>query len=162
MARGEIIDRLLRVEVPIFLEEESKWKLASTSSGDVGKGRNPGIEVPFFSMPLSSGIQRQAILVDFDGGIRQKYRRAGGDEVLDTPGQEVVILNPDGKLEVHYTGVDAKDKDREEMLKTWRDRLDSVRKGLAADPKDPKNTGGPGTGLDAFGRPIIRPKLGKP
>jgi hypothetical protein len=141
VGRGEIIDRRLRVEVPLLVEEEEKWKLASTP-GD--KGRDPGINVPF------DGIKgRPAVLVDFERG-RKTHRRLGGDEVRDDPGEEVLILAPDGKLLAHNAAVDAGDKDRQEMLKAWRERIEQVKK----DNSDPMNPNQGGIRYNSFGQPI--------
>jgi hypothetical protein len=143
VTRGEIIDRSLRVDVPLLVEEEEKWKLASTP-GD--KGRESGISVSF------DGVKgRPALLVDFDRG-KKTYKRAGADsgEVRDDPAEEVLILAPDGKLLAHYAGVDSADKDRQDLLKTWRERIEQVRK----DNSDPMNPNQGGIKTDSFGRPI--------
>ncbi len=142
VTRGEIIDRLLRVDVPLLVEEEERWKLASTP-GD--KGRDPGINVSFEGLKA-----RPAVLVDFDRG-RKTYRRAGGDtDVKDDPSEEVLILAPDGKLLAHNAAADAADKDRQDMLKMWRERIEQVRK----DNSDPMNPNQGGIQTDSFGRPM--------
>ena len=151
VSRYEVIDRLVRVEVPVLVEEEGKWKLASTAGIELGKPREPGIDVPFNSMPLPGWIQRQAIMVDFEG--RYQYKRAGADKpVLDLTPQEVLILGPDGKLLAHNAGIDAADRERIERYREWQKRIDEVRRAMQADPMNPR-----GVPVDQFGRPIRRP-----
>jgi hypothetical protein len=134
VSRGEVIDRPVRVEVPVLVEEEERWKLASTKNE---KGRAPGVDVLFDGVP-----GRAAVLVDFDSGTPQRYKRAGGPEIRDSSAQEILILAADGHLRAHNSAVDAADQHRREGLKTWRDRIDEVRK--LADPRP---------GRDPFGKP---------
>jgi hypothetical protein len=152
VARGEIIDRNVRVEVPVFLEEEHKWKLASTASTS-GGSREQGIDVPFVGVP-----GRPTLLVDFDGG-QLKYKR-GTDEVKENTAAEVLIMGPDGRLLAHNSAIDAADKDRMDMVTAWRTRIEALRKEMSADPKDP-NKGTGAQQFDSYGRPI-RPKPGAP
>ena len=155
VARGEAIDRDVRVQVPVLVEEEGKWKLASTVGIELGKPREPGIAVRFNSMPLNgTTMQREAVLVDFDG--KHEYKRAEAAKT-DKPASdvippEVLILAPDGKLLAHHAAVDEKDKERTDRYADWKKRIDEVRTAMKADPMNPMNTGG--IKLDSYGRPI--------
>jgi hypothetical protein len=143
VTRGEIIDRAVKVDVPILVEEEEKWKLASTQGSE--KGRDPGINVSF------EGVRgRPAILVDFDRGRKTHLRAGEKDLVKDEPAEEVLVLAPDGKLLAFNSAADAADPDRQELLKLWRERIEKVKK----DNSDPMNPNQGGIRYDSFGRPI--------
>ncbi len=132
--RGEIIDRPVRVEVPLFVPELSEWRLGSTpTTGETGANREPGIDVPFYNVP-----NWPAILVDFDGGDRLKYKH-GTEEVADSSSLEVIILGPEGKLLAHNGAVDAKNKERIDRYTAWKARIEEVRKKQGDDPKAPRN-----------------------
>ncbi len=146
VSRGEIIDRPVRVQVPLFVEEIGEWRLGSTpSTGEKGQSREPGIDVPF------GGTGQPAILVDFDGGDRLKYKH-GTDEVNDAAGLEVMILRPDGRLLVHSGIVDAKDTERTKMYSAWKTRITDLQKKMNGDPMNPMNPGGPAGPRDPFNR----------
>lgn len=125
LSRGEIIDRPVRTPMPIYFEDEEKWKLAQTK--DLGANPDPGIDVPF------EGVKgHPAILVDFDGGTAK-----------EPGGQEVLILGPDGRLRAHYAEADKENPERKKLLQEWRDRLEATNKqGGASDPNSKPKTGG--------------------
>ena len=140
VTRGEVIDRPVRVKVPILAEELGEFKLASTLvSSEKGASRDPGIDVRFEGVP-----GRPEILVDFDSN-QQRYKRAGGEEITERPAQEVLILGSDGRLLAHNTYIDATDKASEEDLKNgkegridryeaWKKRIDELEKAPLTDP----------------------------
>ncbi len=96
------------------------------------KRRTPGVEVNF-GYELRG--DKEAILLDFEGGLRQSYARVvkrseDPDQkpttkpVDDDSSTDVLILSPDGKLLARNSAADAKDKDREKRLKEVRENIE--------------------------------------
>jgi hypothetical protein len=123
--RGEGIDRVHRVEVPVW--EFAREMFVLQGVVDEKDRRTPkGVEVPF------GNINRPSVLVDFEGG-KQSYAHKNErpfDEISRTEVlvMSLLVMSPDGKLMAHNSSSDAEDKVRKERLKSWRERLDEVRK----------------------------------
>ena len=145
VARGEVIDRPVRVEVPVLVEEltvvnrtpkkkELEWFRLPTTP--VNGKREPGIDVNF-----DSGVPaRPAVLVDFHGG--PVTTKLAGVDVKDRSALEVLILSPDGKLLAHNGSVDTEDAERKKTYEAWKTRIEELRNAGKKDPMS-TNPGGP-------------------
>ena len=74
------------------------------------------------------------VLIGFEGGkVRTKLN---DKDVVDDADTELLILQPDGKMLVRNSGLDAKDRQRTDRKTTWDDWLKRVqaRKDTAVDP----------------------------
>jgi hypothetical protein len=125
--RGEIIGRRERVEVPVWRPQKETMSLLTDSTT---RKRNPGVDVNFGYDRID---QKEAILVDFEGGRQQHLRVVKRSDDPDTKpttrpvddesSTDVLILSPDGKLLAHNTAADAKNPEREKRLKEVRDNI---------------------------------------
>ena len=67
----------------------------------------------------------RAVLVDFEGGkVTTKY--GGSKSVAEDVGTEMLILRPDGRLQVRKSVVDAEDPNRKQLTGIWEACLTKV------------------------------------
>lgn len=106
VSRGELISRrVTNVDVLMYYPTREAYDLVRTRPK--GSTQLQGIAVDFATPDL---------LVDFEGGKTQNYiyKTPGGQNrsVTDDGSMELLILRPDGKLQVRATGIDLRDSDR--------------------------------------------------
>jgi hypothetical protein len=134
--RGEAIDRVHKVEVPVWEYAREMFVLLGAVEAEPGK-RPPkaGVDVPF------GNLSRPSVLANFEGGAADpySYTRKGEKALTETARTEVLVMSPDGKLMAHNGAVDGVDKVRTERLGTWKARLDEVRKGTKPSNKGPND-----------------------
>jgi hypothetical protein len=137
--RGEYVGRKQKVELPCWIPEQQRFRLAVTPAAEprLDGSRPTGVEVSFAYEPTDT------LLVDFEGG-ETFYRRAGGVEpVHDFATTEVLLLSPGGKLLARDSVTDARDPERNGRLEAWRCRIKELQErkedgdGPRKAPKDP-------------------------
>jgi hypothetical protein len=129
-ARGEYVGRNLRSEIPYWRYTLEDFTIAHDLTSTT---RTPGIAVPF-GYNANNPSQPEAILVDFDFGRVAYNRMVGRDEdarpktINDSAANEVLLLNPDGKLFLLEGAEDARDESlRAKRLEAVRKRVKEVR-----------------------------------
>ena len=118
--RGEYLGRPVLAKVPTWDTLEDKYDFA----------RDPRTKLRV-SLPVDFTVrvkdkQFPAMLNDYEGGKDTQVRF--GNKVIkeDTP-VETLVLTPEGRLEVR-SSVDEANKDRDERVAAWKQRLDEVEK----------------------------------
>jgi hypothetical protein len=129
VGRGEQIDRKVRIEVPCWSEAEERFVIPITGT-DVGP--QAGVDVW-----IAKVLGRPMTLVDFNGGPVRYLR--GAIEVRDQASQEVLLMDPYGRLLAHNSAVDAADRERMTRLAIWRKRVDELRNAAPRSPFGPPN-----------------------
>jgi hypothetical protein len=136
--RGEFIRKVESVEVPTWVVDDQRYAL-KTYKRDAKK-------IPLmFSLDTGLG---DALLVDFQGGDKLRYNHFRGveddkpkfDTVQDNMPTEILIMSATGKLLVHRSDIDSKEKERVDRYAAWVARLKEVKEN-----KPTTKTGGPGS-----------------
>jgi hypothetical protein len=123
--RGEYIGRLAHVELPVWHDEWEAFILPRSDAKKAGP-RPRTVEVPGIRINFNTG----ALLVDFEGGLGN-YRIIGASKprsVRDDAPVEMLILMPDGRLEVRNSMDDASDKERIDRHTNWQKWLEEVKR----------------------------------
>ncbi len=162
VSRGEYVGRTEKVNVPYWDTSRASFLLAMPTAGTKQKLGETGIDVDF-SLPNDD-----AILVDFDPGTHSYERRVTRDDdkvdtvkFEDKTSGEYLLLLSDGRVTAHNNLVDAKNKDRLEHLKQWRERVVTIRQEMLATPSNvPTNPFGP-AGQPGMGGGGGRPGIGR-
>jgi hypothetical protein len=147
VGRGEQIDRSVQVKVPIWSEDEEKFRISITRGTGPTDPPKAGINLPMIGV-----LGRPAVLVDFSE-TDMNYKRGGTDVVKDRPAQEVLIMDPWGRLMAHNVNVDANDATRKKRLDAWRARIDDVEHPKDAPMGTTPTTPSPGGPRNPFGYP---------
>jgi hypothetical protein len=134
VGRGEQVDRKVRIEVPCWSEAEERFVILITGT-EVGPQAGADVSI-------AKVIGRPMVLVDFNGGPLRYVR--GAIEVRDQASQEVLLMDPCGRLLAHNSAVDAADRERTTRLAIWRKRLEELRNAVPRSPYGPPSP---------FGRP---------
>jgi hypothetical protein len=143
LTRGEYLGHSEKVEVPIWDVAAERFSLASYKRSK---------KVPVFFGPEG---EPDSMLVDFQGGFLDYGKIAGVEDDkykydpirTDKSPVELLIMSADGRLSVHHGDADMEDKDRQDRVKTWKDRIHEIK-----DESKPKMTPGGGNPADPFGR----------
>jgi len=141
VSRGEYVGRPGRTEVPI-------WKMSNDAPGLLlaGKAKENGVEINFAP---SRPTEVNYILADFEGTDYTYERPGKGTEtrpavVKETDRMsEMMLVGPDGKLLARDSISDAKDADRAERLKVYRDHITKAREGQSSAKTPGKDSGTP-------------------
>lgn len=122
--RGEYIGKKAYVELPVWNEVWEAYLLPNFAGKVKGRKRDDrGVPVDFNS---------HAVLVDFEGG-RGTYAVGHGTKtktVVDDAPVEMLVLTPDGKLEVHNSRDDSVNEERVERHKQWSEFVKKVKEEL--------------------------------
>jgi hypothetical protein len=161
--RGEFIGRKAEVQVPKWLTEKQTYEIlyppkklkrfrSKTRQIVIVPRPWKGVLVDFTAR--TDAALPAALLVDFNGG--RQTTKIGGSTFADESAAELLILNPDGRLEVRNALEDSDrafptGKAREERHQAWKERMDKLN---GAEVKQGKND--KGSGLDKG-----KPKKGK-
>jgi hypothetical protein len=142
--RGDYIGRRdVVVQVPTWSKLRNNFEILNNVPPS-----KPGV---FVKVKPASGISLDfslgnppPLLVDFEGGPKNLQGRI---TVKDESAMELLILNPDGKLEMRQALQDAEDPQRIERYETYRHRLNLYQGGGQAPGKGPAMPGvAPGAG----------------
>lgn len=132
--RGEVANRTIPAEVPVWDRQKEEFIIAKDP-------KNPARR----STPVTFGPERGEVLViDFDGRDIT-YKRANGTPappVLAAP-EEVLLLDPEGRLIVRNKETDEADPDRQERRKYWKDHINDIKNPRLREMMRP-GAGGPG------------------
>jgi hypothetical protein len=137
--RGEIVGRKHYVKLPLWSAVNSQYILREITdrfiSGKKDVQQPKGWLVDFTS---------QDILVDFEGG-RVKTKTRNG-EVTEDAGTELLIVGPNGELEVKKSIVDEGDPKRKSYTSEWDAWIKKVEARKEASVDDTGFQRGPGSG----------------
>ncbi|MCS7269483.1 MAG: hypothetical protein NZ703_00205, partial [Gemmataceae bacterium] len=124
VGRGEFIGRKHYVKLPLwssaaqaYVLREIPDRVISTRPGQKDAAQPKGWMVDF-STP--------AILVDFEGGIFRG--RVANKDINEEAATEMLILRPDGKLEVRKSSVDQNDSIRKRIAEMWNKWVKTAEK----------------------------------
>ncbi|HYT92318.1 MAG TPA: hypothetical protein VEL76_26630 [Gemmataceae bacterium] len=128
--RGELLTRSsFQTQVPEWSQARGRFEFASTVPG---QPRLPTKALPNPNILLDLNSERAApVLVDFRGGKREEYRTPLGP-LRDEGALELLVLSPDGKLDVRSNRADSAEAraeagERQERYEAWRSRLQAIR-----------------------------------
>jgi hypothetical protein len=150
--RGEYAGVKERVEVPFWKASIDSFAFVTHPKSKGLKLKDP-IEVSFHDLQPN---KTETMLLDFTGPTvsYEKFvpKKEGEDKtprgqtVTDKVSTEVLFLTPDGRLLVHDSSRDAKDKERVDRHQAWRKWIEEVRrmKDDATRTPFPGGPGGPG------------------
>lgn len=147
VGRGEYIGRKQYVKLPLWSSENKAYVLREIPD-KVIQPKSGGLKEP--PQPrgwLMDFTSNRSILVDFEGGkVRTK---AGGKDVTEEVGTEMLVLRGDGKLVVKKSAIDDLDKDRKSLVSDWEKWIKEVaaRKVTTSDDTGGFSPRGPG-GMD--------------
>lgn len=157
--KGEVLGRKnVMVQVPIWNKYTGMFEIGNISVAQApkkGKGNEVvtgGLPVDFTTDFSRTPPPMAPVLVDFTGGRRDNVRFPGLSGVTEEAARSLLILSPDGKLEVHHQRVDTADRTRQNRVQSWLDRLRNLSPAGApgTTPGGPGSTPGlpglPGTG----------------
>ena len=132
---GEYIGKRQLVELPLWSSGQEAYVLRQTTGGTKIR------DVKLKGWPIN--FRTPLVLIDFEGG--KVTTRSEGRNLTDDADAELLILHPDGSLQVRNSAVDARDNERAEREKTWTDWLQKVRSRPETLPGGvPGGPGGPG------------------
>jgi hypothetical protein len=129
--RGEYIGKSVPIKFPVWRSARDNFVIENDVEKKRSRRTRPEklVEVDFGARRLD-GLD--TVLVDFDeGSASTEY---GTDRVREDYAAEVLLLTPDGKLRAHNSTVDARDEERIERLKYFRERLKNVEKNKPTGP----------------------------
>jgi hypothetical protein len=129
VARGEYIDRPLRVDVPVRRATHDRFELAEEPDAP---RHTRGVKIDF-GVP-AEGKQPGTVLVDFSGGkVTHERHRAGMKPVwiTDSVQMEALFLSPDGCLVARSGADDVNDDTRSSRVTDYRARIEQLRKANA-------------------------------
>ena len=142
---GEFVGQRQLVELPLWSSGQQSYVLRETSAGT----KIPGVQLKGWPINFRTNL----VLIDFDGG--KVTARQDGRTITDDSDSQLLILHPDGSLQVRDSGADAKDRERAERAKVWDDWVAKVRTQAQTPPAGlggQGGRGGPG-GQGGFGGP---------
>jgi hypothetical protein len=121
--RGEYIGRVSNVQLPAWSIEKDDFEMAHVS------GRQPSLSstVPVDFTVRQGNARSPALLVDFGGGTLQE--KLDTRNIKDDAPIQVLVLNPDGQLEMRTSEDDVKDPVRKDRFDTWKKRLTEIKQG---------------------------------
>jgi hypothetical protein len=117
-SRGEYIGRPDLVQVPTWNTEKEDWELARHP-----KRGGQKLQIDF---TVRTNQQFPALLIDYDGGAGRDVR-FNGRPVTDTAPVQVLVLTPEGKLEIRTNVEDKEKAERKERFDDWKKRLEAVK-----------------------------------
>lgn len=128
--KGEILGRKnVMVQVPIWDKFTGSFQIGNISVSQTqkkGKGKEivtGGLPVDFTTDLSRTPPPPAPVLVDFTGGRRDNVRFGTSAGINEEAARSLLILGPGGKLEVHHQRVDTADRQRQERVQSWQDRL---------------------------------------
>jgi hypothetical protein len=129
-SRGEYVDRTVRIELPVWSYTQNTFVIGTDPTNRNAK--QTGIDVDFKN---NQPPKYQTILIDFEGGNKQKYKmsyRLDEDTVkeavvTDTSGTDVLLMDPHGNLLGHNSLVDTEDPDRTHRREQVLARVERVK-----------------------------------
>lgn len=140
VAPGEYIGKRQLIELPLWSGGLGNYVLRELSGGVKVAGIKDPKHQPK-GWPVN--FRQPTILVDFEGG--KSKLTVNGKEVLDEADSELLILQPDGKVSVRNSGIDAKLTDRTEREIIWKEWTKRVKERRdVAVPGGPPGSGGSG------------------
>jgi hypothetical protein len=118
VGRGEYIGKKTFIKLPLWSSEANQYVFREVPATVAKKEKEQpkGWLVDFSS---------RDILVDFDGG-KTTTRLGVGRYVSDDVGTEMLILHPNGSLQVRRSAADTGDPNRKELTAIWEDWLKKV------------------------------------
>jgi hypothetical protein len=145
VARGEYVDRVVHIELPVWSYTHNDFVLATDSESR--RQAKHGFNVPFsHSLPN----KYETILIDFDGGrqiYKQALKKADDDsvdekQISDNSAIDVLLMDPYGRLLGHNSALDTEDPDRESRRKQVQARVERVKESSGSpDAKKPDQSG---------------------
>jgi hypothetical protein len=153
--RGEYLAQKVPTKLPFWSPEKNSFALVTNPRARGRERRDQLVEVTY-GEPESSPL-----LVDFFGGRHQPFnytrtvppKEEGGRATvtrIDAPGplpEELLLLSPEGKLQVRSSTHDNDDPERLDRYKKWQEHVQEAENGGPAD----KNTN-PAGGKNPFGK----------
>jgi hypothetical protein len=124
VARGEFVGRKVKVDIPIWKSSQNAFVLPTAEENYKKKNRGTvptGIDVNFGQ----DNSENETILIDFEGG------RTSHGKTTDDSRIEVLMLSPEGKLQVRTSVEDAENKVRKETRDAVIKRIEDIRTGKA-------------------------------
>ena len=112
--RGEYIGRMEQAEVPVWFETRERFDLAKPPPPP--RINNPLLRPPPPPKGIPVDFTTTELLVDWEGGRYYQPIRTGEKtfrDVREDSNVEMLVLGADGKVRVHNSRLDSKDKDRE-------------------------------------------------
>jgi hypothetical protein len=128
LRRGEPIARKeVEVELPEWVDVQSKFELVGGGQRSTSKK----VSKDAISMDFSPPSGEPPVVVDFSGGAKVYYTFPGRSYVVDDSAVELLVLSPDGKLQLRNSGEDSgtettRGKDRDRQYEHWQHRLQSL------------------------------------
>jgi hypothetical protein len=117
-SRGEYIGRPDLVQVPTWSMEKEDWELARHP-----KRGGQRLQIDF---TVTTNQQFPALLIDYEGGAGREVKH-NGRPVTDTAPVQVLVLTPEGKLEIRTNMEDKENAERKERFDEWKKRLEAVK-----------------------------------
>ncbi|HSQ56809.1 MAG TPA: hypothetical protein VLM40_13795, partial [Gemmata sp.] len=140
--RGELIGRKQYVKLPLWSAKINQYALREVTEKIIP--RKDATQPKGWLVDFTT----RNILVDFDGGkVKTKSRK--GEVAVDDASTEMLILRPDGQLEVKKSAEDENNPERKKYLTDW----DTWVKKVEARKSDGKDDGGFERGPGTPGKP---------
>jgi hypothetical protein len=129
--RGEYIGRVEQAKVPVWSEIRERFELPVSPLPRVN---NPLLRPPPPPKGIPVDFTTTELLVDWEGGRYYQPIRTGEKtfrDVREDSNVEMLVLGADGKVRVHNSRLDSKDKDREQRAADVKKWVEEVRNNKA-------------------------------
>jgi hypothetical protein len=121
--RGEYIGRSSPVAVPAWSIEKDDFEIAAENPSKASLAS----KVPVDFTVRHGNARSPALLVDVAGGRLEE--RVGTRSIKEDTPIQVLVLNPDGRLEMRSTLDDLEDKDRTARFDAYKKRIRDIQQG---------------------------------
>jgi hypothetical protein len=118
--RGEYIGGVIPIEVATWNIRDEDYELVKDAASRSTR------KLPVDFRVRSSETRFPALLVDYAGGKDMRVHLGNKDVKEDAP-VEVLVLNSDGRLELHSSAEDLPNAERKGRAETYKKRMESVK-----------------------------------
>ena len=129
VGRGEYVGKKTYVKLPLWSSESNQYILRELAAEKTGKGKVATAPPKGWLVDFTS----RSVLVDFEGG------KTSGRSVSEDVDTEMLIVRPDGKLQVRSTATDAANEERKKLIEGWEAWTKQVESRPAAGAGGPTN-----------------------
>jgi hypothetical protein len=132
--RGQYITDKKTVKLPLWSPTQDNFfigeppKSGSGTTRPAPSSKQPGVTIEFGT---------RSLLVDFEGG--RVSQRVKDKTVTDDAGMEVLVMSPNGRLELRVSTADDNDPLRNQVAKRWEEWVEEVKNNQAPATKPGEN-----------------------
>jgi len=134
VGRGEYVGKKTYVKLPLWSSENNQYVLRDLAANALPKGKETAQPKGW----LVDFSRDRSILVDYDGG-KVTTRASGGRTIVEDVNAELLLVRPDGTLQVRNSAADTADENRKEMTRVWGEWVKKVEERPAGGASGPMN-----------------------